>query len=44
MDYDIIGKLWISNNDSTHDYIICLTYEIVVHIIVNIIYDIISMI
>jgi hypothetical protein len=44
MDYDIIGKLWTKNNESTHCYIIGLTYVIIVQIIVHIIYDIICMI
>jgi hypothetical protein len=43
-DYDIIGKLWTYHNDSTQCYIKGLTYDIIVHIIVNIIYDIIGMI
>jgi hypothetical protein len=29
MDYDIIGKLWTYHNDSTHCYIVGLTYDII---------------
>ena len=44
MDCDVIGRLWTENDNSTHCDSIGFTYDIIVQIIVNIIYDIICMI